>query len=276
MPRRWRWPRPSTRCCASTAWTANCSAPAPLRAAEPELREACTAGLRVGGDGILYAPNAARWLLDHPPIEQRRAQVVEVDGARVRLQDGSWLSAQAVILAGGIHVTELCPELPVEPKKGHLLITDRYPGASAIPWWSWLRHQRAQRHGPLDRRQYPAQADRPVVHRRLAPVRHPRSRSSPWMLAKMLRRAMHYMPGLANRLNGIRAWTGFRAASLTACRCSASTRSAAACGWRSARRPGDHRAGQRRPAHRPVVQRTAPLAPEFLPAATLPGVRAHA
>ena len=28
----------------------------------------------------------------------------------------------------------------------------------------------------------------------------------------MLRRAVHYMPGLA-RLNGIRAWTGFRAAS---------------------------------------------------------------
>ena len=99
-----------------------------LRAAEPELREGLHGGLRVGGDGILYAPNTARWLLDHPLIEQRRARVVEVDGARVRLQDGSWLSAQAVILAGGTHVTELCPELPVEPKKGHLLITDRYPG----------------------------------------------------------------------------------------------------------------------------------------------------
>ena len=32
------------------------------------------------------------------------------------------------------------------------------------------------------------------------------------MLAKMLRRATDYMPGLA-QLNGIRAWTGFRAAS---------------------------------------------------------------
>ena len=62
-------------------------------------------GLRVGGDGILYAPNAARWLPDHPLIEQRRAQVVEVDGARVRLQDGSRLCAQAGILAGGTHVT---------------------------------------------------------------------------------------------------------------------------------------------------------------------------
>ena len=49
-----------------------------LRAAEPELRDGLHGGLRVGGDGILYAPNAARWLLDHPLIEQRRAQVIEV------------------------------------------------------------------------------------------------------------------------------------------------------------------------------------------------------
>jgi glycine/D-amino acid oxidase-like deaminating enzyme len=32
------------------------------------------------------------------------------------------------------------------------------------------------------------------------------------MLAKMLKRAVEYLPGLA-QLNGIRAWTGFRAAS---------------------------------------------------------------
>src|SRR3546814_12345518 len=33
-----------------------------------------------------------------------------------------------------------------------------------------------------------------------------------WMLAKMLKRAVDYMPGLAH-LNGIRAWPGFRSAS---------------------------------------------------------------
>ncbi|EAA3799257.1 hypothetical protein DOQ73_23675 [Salmonella enterica subsp. enterica] len=84
--------------------------------------------MRVIGDGILYAPNAARWLLDHPLIEVRQGRATEVDGTRVRLEGGAWLSAQAVILAGGIHANELCPELPIEPKKGHLLITDRYPG----------------------------------------------------------------------------------------------------------------------------------------------------
>src|SRR3546814_4556814 len=46
---------------------------------------------------------------------------------RVRLEDGRWLNAEAVILANGIQATELCPELPIEAKKGHLLITDRYP-----------------------------------------------------------------------------------------------------------------------------------------------------
>ncbi|MGV8514839.1 D-amino-acid oxidase, partial [Pseudomonas aeruginosa] len=50
-----------------------------------------------------------------------------------RLADGRWLSAEALVLANGIHAGELCAELPIRPKKGHLLITDRYPGT--------LRHQ---------------------------------------------------------------------------------------------------------------------------------------
>lgn len=184
-----------------------------LRAAEPELREGLHGGLRVGGDGILYAPNAARWLLDHPLIEQRRAQVVEVDGARARLQDGSWLSAQAVILAGGTHVTELCPELPVEPKKGHLLITDRYPGriSHTLVELGYV----TSAHNATGPSTAANIQPRPTGQLFIGASRQFGTLDpevEPWMLAKMLRRAVHYMPGLAN-LNGIRAWTGFRAAS---------------------------------------------------------------
>src|SRR3546814_18977005 len=76
---------------------------------------------------LFRSPAAARWMLDAANIDQQRAQVIEVDGHRVRLEDGRWLNAEAVILANGIQATELCPELPIEAKKGHLLITDRYP-----------------------------------------------------------------------------------------------------------------------------------------------------
>lgn len=45
----------------------------------------------------------------------------------MRRDNGQWLSASAVVLANGIQAGELCPGLPIAPK-GHLLITDRYPG----------------------------------------------------------------------------------------------------------------------------------------------------
>ncbi|MCT2377609.1 D-hydroxyproline dehydrogenase subunit beta LhpB, partial [Pseudomonas aeruginosa] len=106
-----------------------------LRDLEPVLRPGLAGALKVPGDGILYAPNAARWLLERagPRLRRLHAEVSEVDGSRLRLADGRWLSAEALVLANGIHAGELCAELPIRPKKGHLLITDRYPGT--------LRHQ---------------------------------------------------------------------------------------------------------------------------------------
>lgn len=184
-----------------------------LRAAEPELREGLHGGLRVSGDGILYAPNAARWLLDHPLIEQRQARVVEIDGNRVHLEGGARLGAQAVILAGGTHVTELCPELPVEPKKGHLLITDRYPGRISHTLVELGYVTSAHNvSGPSTAANI---QPRPTGQLFIGASRQFNTTDpevEPWMLAKMLQRAVDYLPGLAE-LNGIRAWTGFRAAS---------------------------------------------------------------
>jgi glycine/D-amino acid oxidase-like deaminating enzyme len=184
-----------------------------LREAEPELRSGLHGGLRVGGDGILYAPNAARWLLSHPGILQRQAQVTQLEGNRVRLADGSWLSAQAVILAGGAHVTELCPELPIEPKKGHLLITDRYPGMikNTLVELGYV----TSAHNATGPSTAANIQPRPTGQLFIGASRQFNTTDpevEPWMLAKLLQRAVDYMPGLA-KLNGIRAWTGFRAAS---------------------------------------------------------------
>ncbi|MFK4076141.1 NAD(P)/FAD-dependent oxidoreductase [Ectopseudomonas khazarica] len=184
-----------------------------LQRAEPELRDGLHGGLRVIGDGILYAPNVARWLLDHPLIEQRLAHAVEVDGQRVRLEDGSWLSAQALILAGGTHASTLCPEVPIEPKKGHLLITDRYPGRISHTLvelgYVTSAHNAS---GPSTAANV---QPRPTGQLFIGASRQFNTSDptvEPWMLAKMLQRAVDYVPGLA-RLNAIRAWTGFRAAS---------------------------------------------------------------
>ncbi|AMB87505.1 D-amino-acid oxidase [Pseudomonas agarici] len=184
-----------------------------LRAREAQLRDGLEGGLLIHGDGILYAPATARWMLETAGIRQRRARVSEVDGNRVRLDNGHWLGAGAVVLANGVQANELCPELPIEPKKGHLLITDRYPGTVTHTLVE-LGYVTSAHH-----------ANGPSVACNIQPrptgqlfigasrqfgTRDPQVEG--WMLAKMLKRAVEYLPGLA-RLNAIRAWTGLRAAS---------------------------------------------------------------
>ncbi|MBD0678733.1 NAD(P)/FAD-dependent oxidoreductase [Pseudomonas sp. PSB11] len=184
-----------------------------LHAREPELRDGLEGGLLINGDGILYAPATANWMLDTPGIEQRRARVSEVDGNRVRLDDGQWLNAEAVILANGIQANDLCPELPIEPKKGHLLITDRYPGKvthTLVELGYVTSAHNATGPSTACNIQPRPTGQLFIGASRQFGTTDPQVEG--WMLAKMLKRATEYMPGLA-QLNGIRAWTGFRAAS---------------------------------------------------------------
>jgi glycine/D-amino acid oxidase-like deaminating enzyme len=44
------------------------------------------------------------------------------------LADGTRLAARHIVLAAGAQVASLLPEIPVFGRKGHLAITDRYPG----------------------------------------------------------------------------------------------------------------------------------------------------
>lgn len=209
-----------------------------LYALEPALRPGLAGALEVSGDGILYAPNAARWLLDQagPRLRRLHAEVSEVDGSRLRLADGRWLSAEALVLANGIHAGELCAELPIRPKKGHLLITDRYPGT--------LRHQLVElgyvssAHASSGTSVAFNAQPRPPGRSSSAP-RGSSTRSTrrwkarcwraccgvPWTTCRGSPASMRSVPGPASA-------PPLR----TACRCSASTRRSRACGWRSATR----------------------------------------
>ena len=125
---------------------------------------------------------------------------------------GQRLSAGIAVNATGAWAPELTPGIEVRKRKGHLVITDRYPG--------WVRHQlvelgylksahsistdsvafnvQPRKTGQLligSSRQYGAEHSSVDTH----------------MLVRMLQRAREYMPGLAG-LSAIRTWTGFRAA----------------------------------------------------------------
>lgn len=128
----------------------------------------------------------------------------------MRLDDGRWLSAEAVVL---IQANDLRPELPIEPKKGHLLITDRYP-ATITHTLVELGYVTSAHNATGPSTACNIQP-RPTGQLFIGATRQFGTTDPEvegWILAKMLRRAVDYMPGLA-QLNGIHAWTGFRAAS---------------------------------------------------------------
>jgi glycine/D-amino acid oxidase-like deaminating enzyme len=188
-----------------------------VREAEPNLRADMAGGLRVVDDAVLYPPRAARFLID----QAREAGAELRTGITVR----EWLPAGGVILGDGTHISAghtvsatgpwapaLHPGLPVRKRKGHLVITDRYPrfvrhqivelgylkSAHGVSKDSVAFNIQPRKNGQMligSSRQYDAEdavVDQPILDR-------------------MLRRALEYIPALGN-LASIRVWTGHRAA----------------------------------------------------------------
>ena len=189
--------------------------PRELAALEPNLRPGLAGGLLVRGDGVVYQPRATLWLLE----QAREAGAVVRDGCRVdrigahevRCGDET-LRAEVIVNAAGVDAARLTPELPVVPRKGHLAITDRYPG--------FVRHQLvelgylASAHTmttesvafnvqPRSTQQVLIGSSRELVG--------PDASLNRRVLGAMLARAVEYMPALAS-LSVIRTWTGFRPA----------------------------------------------------------------
>jgi D-hydroxyproline dehydrogenase subunit beta len=184
-----------------------------LHEAEPELRNGLRGGMIVADDAVVYAPAAAAWLLDHANVTVRLgAPVTGLTRDGVLLADGEVIAAGAVIVANGLQAVDLLPDLPMQAKKGHLLITDRYPGT--------IRHQilelgyiKSAHHATGMSVAFNVQP-RPTGQLLIGSSRQFDSVDpaiEPAVLARMLRRASDYLPQLPT-LNAIRAWTGLRPA----------------------------------------------------------------
>ena len=184
--------------------------------AEPPLREGLAGALRVPDDGVVYPPCAARYLLDCARTRGAEIRVGvaarELSGGAMKLSDGSAISAGIAINATGAWAAELTPGIEVRKRKGHLVITDRYPG--------WVRHQlvelgylKSAHSISTDSVAFNVQPRRTgqllIGSSRQYGAEH--SSIDAYMLTRMLDRALEYMPGLAG-ISAIRTWTGFRAA----------------------------------------------------------------
>ena len=186
-----------------------------LAALEPNLRAGMTGGLLVPGDAVVYPPRAATALLEQAMLngatlrELRRVDEI-LDGA-VRCGTDV-IEAKVIVNAAGAEAARLTPELPIVPRKGHLAITDRYPG--------FCRHQLVEL-GYLT-------SAHVMTNESVAFNVQPRATSQVligssrelvgWdgstnrrVLRQMLERAAHFMPALSD-LSIVRTWTGFRPA----------------------------------------------------------------
>jgi glycine/D-amino acid oxidase-like deaminating enzyme len=179
--------------------------------AEPNLRPGLSGGLLMCGDSVCYPPCAAAFLMKRITfLPGRRVIAVSSDG--VDFADGTRLAAGLTILATGTEITRLVPNAPVYPRKGHLLITDRYPGFlnHQLIELGYLKSAHSTESDSVAFNVQPRQTGQILIgSSRQYGTEDPATESH--MLSRMLARAVEYMPGLTE-LSAIRTWTGFRAA----------------------------------------------------------------
>lgn len=188
--------------------------PAQLMQREPQLRAGLHGGLWVPGDGIVYAPEVARWFIADAGdnLTCLTESATELDEPTVVLSSGKRLRAAAIVVACGLAANTLLAENWLRPKKGQLAITDRYGPL--------LHHQLvelgygASAHGGGTSVAFNVQP-RPTGQLLIGSSRQFDTTDRQLdlsLLAQMLDRARYFLPALGE-LNIIRCWSGFRAAS---------------------------------------------------------------
>src|ERR1041385_7579305 len=187
-----------------------------LAEAEPNLRPGLLGGLRVPGDSVIYPPCAAQFFVDQATAQGAQlflgAAVEAITADGVRLRNGSSIKGGLVVNSAGSSSPSLTRGIEVKKRKGHLVITDRYP--------NFVRHQLVEL-GYL-------KSAHTLTSESVAFNVQPRktgqlligssrqfgaddSQVDTSILTRMLDRAVAYLPGLG-KLSSLRTWTGFRAA----------------------------------------------------------------
>lgn len=186
-----------------------------LGEAEPRLRRPLAGALRVLGDGVIYPRAAAQFLLRG--VVERGAlftdcNVVSIEGSTVLLGDRTRVSAGHIVNAAGCAAPDLTAGIVIRNRKGHLIITDRYPG--------FLRHQVVEL-GYL-KSAHSVTADSVAFNlqpRAAGQILIGSSRQyedddtavNHDIVRRIMERACEFMPEVAT-LSVLRMWTGFRAA----------------------------------------------------------------
>ena len=184
---------------------------------EPNLRGGMAGGLRVVEDAILYPPCAARFLVEEAG---RKGATVRtgiavrklLEEGGVELADGSKVTAGASVNATGPWSPELTPGVPVRRRKGHLVITDRYPGYvhHQVVESGYVKSAHSLSEDSVAFNIQPRKTGQMLIGSSRQ-FDSPGTAVEQPILNRMLRHACEYLPSLG-QLSVLRAWTGHRAA----------------------------------------------------------------
>jgi glycine/D-amino acid oxidase-like deaminating enzyme len=183
--------------------------------AEPNLRRGLAGGLLVPSDGVIYQPAATTAMLAlarELGVEVlERMPVEEIVSCGVRC-GADTLRADVIVNAAGAAAASLTPQLPVVPRKGHLVITERHPGfcRHQVVELGYLASAHVMTNESVAFNVQPRSTGQVLIgsSRELVGWEGSVNRR---VLARMIERACAFMPALAD-LTAVRAWTGFRPA----------------------------------------------------------------
>jgi len=182
---------------------------------EPNLASGFAGGLLVLEDAVVYPPTVALELA-------RRAQrsgaslligraVARIGDGTLEFEGGGQVRASHIVLALGADSVRLRPDIPVRKRKGHLVITDRYPGfvSHQLVELGYLKSAHSNSADSVAFNVQPRQTGQLLIgSSRQFGAEH--TEVDQPILASMLARAVKYLPAIA-KLSAIRVWTGFRA-----------------------------------------------------------------
>jgi D-hydroxyproline dehydrogenase subunit beta len=193
----------------------NVLSPSQLAEAEPHLRPGLAGALHVPGDGVIYPPTAALALLRQAiadGAELREGLRVDAVGVHEVVVGNGRVACDYVINAAGAQAPNLTPGIPIVPRKGHLVITDRYPGfcRHQLVELGYLTSAHTMTTESVAFNVQPRATGQVLIgsSRELVGWDSTVNRA---IVQKMLDRALDFMPALA-LTSAIRTWTGFRPA----------------------------------------------------------------
>ena len=187
-----------------------------LAAAEPYSRPGLAGGLLVPGDAVVYQPRATLHLLREArgrgAVLREQCRVRSVAPRGVVLESGETLHADVVVVAAGAEAASLVPELPVVPRKGHLVVTDRHPGLCShqLVELGYLKSAHEMTGESVAFNLQPRATGQVLIGSSRELVGWDAS-IEPSVVRRMLERALAFMPALAD-VSLLRTWTGFRPA----------------------------------------------------------------